>query len=235
MALNIWESQITFNLYFGLLLIFNVYWFMTYILVIRRGAIEKTWGIPMVSLTLNIAWDISGAGLLGVFLPDSIHLDSPVFQSIINIGFVIANGIITYQMLRYWRSDFTNLTTFEFYFFWLLAQAISFGVIIVGSLELHDPLIFKMGFLDNFVNSALFIAMLYRRPNLLGQSIYIGLSKLIGTAAVSLSSLIFPWPGTEDSPLMPFLFVGIFVLDVVYVVAVYFRAKKMGIDVWRRW
>lgn len=235
MSLNIWESQLAFNLYFGLLLIFNVYWFLTYFLVIRRGHIDKTWGIPMVSLTLNIAWDISGAGLLGVFLPNSVQLDSPVFQSIINIGFVIANGIITFQMLRYWRSDFTTLTVFEFYFFWIVAQIMSLAIIVIGSIELNDPLIFKMGFLDNFINSILFIAMLYRRPNLLGQSIYIGLSKMIGTAAVSLSSLIFPWPGTDGSPLMPFLFLSIFVLDVVYVVGVYVRAQRIGIDVWRRW
>jgi hypothetical protein len=235
MSLNIWESQFAFNLYFGLLLIFNVYWFITYFLVIRRGFIEKTWGIPMIGVTLNLAWDISGAGFLSIFLPDSIHMNSPVFQSIINIGFVIAYSIITYQMLRYWRSDFTTLTPFEFYFFWLLAQVMSFFIIVIGSIELNDPLIFKMGFVDNFISSAFFLAMLYRRPALLGQSIYIGLSKLIGTAAVSLSSLIFPWPGTEGSPLMPFLFLAIFVLDVVYVVAVYFRAQKLDIDVWRRW
>ena len=220
-------SQLAIRVAVGLLLIFNFYWILTYFLVIRRGFIERTWGIPMISLTLNIAWDITGAF--------STAMRSPAFQKIGNMVFVIANLIITYQMFRYWRSDFNNLSAKEFFFFWAIAQVMSLRIIYIGSIELNDPIIFKMGFVDNLINSALFIAMFYRRPDLLGQSIYIGLSKLIGTGAVSLSSLIAPPPGTEDSLLMPFLFQSILVLDVIYVFLVYKRGQQMGIDIWRRW
>lgn len=229
---SIFESQFAFNLYFGLLLVFNAYWFITYFLVIRRGYIEKTFGIPMVSLSLNLAWDISGAFIL----------PSPLIQEILNMGFVIANGIIALQLFLYWRSDFKGLKPTEFWYFWIMAFSFAFGIILIGSVELNDPGIYKVGFIDNFINSALFIAMFYRRDALLGQSIYIGLSKMIGTAAVSLSWFIFPWPGTEGpwqadggTWLMPFLYAGIFIMDLTYVYLVYRRGKEMNIDVWRRW
>lgn len=229
---SIFESHLAFNLYFGLLLIFNAYWFITYALVIRRGYIEKTFAIPMISLCLNLAWDISGAFIL----------PSPLIQEILNIGFVIANTIITIQLFLYWRSDFKDLKATEFWYFWVMAIAFSFCIILIGSVELNDPGIYKVGFIDNFINSALFIVMFYRRDGLLGQSIYIGLSKMIGTAAVSLSWFIFPWPGTEGpwqadggTWLMPFLYAGIFIMDITYVYLVYQRGKEMNIDVWRRW
>jgi hypothetical protein len=92
-----------------------------------------------------------------------------------------------------------------------------------------------MGYVDNFINSALFIALFFRREGLLGQSIYIGLSKMLGTAAVSGMWLIFPWPGTDETLLMPFLIVGIFILDLSYVVLVYRRGREMGLDIFKRW
>ncbi|MDQ7026565.1 MAG: hypothetical protein Q9P44_13530, partial [Anaerolineae bacterium] len=143
--------------------------------------------------------------------------------------------IITYQMFRYWRSDFKQLSSFSFFYFWGLAQVASFFIILIGSQELNDPLIIEMGYVDNFINSALFIAMFYRREKLQGQSIYIALSKMIGTAAVSGMWLIFPWPGTDETLLMPFLLTSIFVLDLTYTVLVYRQGREMGIDVWRRW
>lgn len=213
-----------FGLYIGVLVAFNVYWYLTYFLVIRRGFLDKTWGIPIASLTLNLAWDFHGAFIV----------PSPMLQNLANAGFMACNLIITYQVFRYWRLNFRKLTAFEFYGLWLLAQGLALAIITVGGIEMQDPNLVEIGFLDNFVNSALFIGMFYSREGLRGQSIYIALSKLIGTGAISLSWYLFAWPGTTPIT-MKFLTVGIFILDAVYVLLVYRRAREMGIDVWRRW
>jgi hypothetical protein len=217
-------NQVQLIAYFTFLSLFNIYWYITYFLSIRRGFMEKTWGIPMVSLTLNLAWDISGSFLA----------PSPFAQKVANMGFMLCNLFITYQMFRYWRSDFKTMKGYEFYFFWFLAQVASFGIILVASKEMNDPLLVEVGYVDNFINSALFIAMLYRREGLLGQSIYIGISKFIGTSSVSAMWFIYAWPGTTAETML-FLIAGIAILDISYIVLYYRKAKELGIDVWRRW
>ena len=208
-----------------LLLLFNLLWFFTYALIIRRGEIDRVPGVPLFALTLNLAWDVSGAFIV----------QSPLIQHYIDIGFVIVNVAITIQWFRYWRNDFTRISAFEFYFFWALAQTISFFVILLGNIELDDVLLYKMGFVDNFINSALFIGMLYQRSALQGQSIYIGISKLLATGSMSLAMYLMPFPGLEDSVITIPLYVGIVLLDVIYVVAYYAKARRLGIDPWRRW
>jgi hypothetical protein len=217
-------TQVQLIAYFTFLAFFNIYWYITYFLAIRRGFIDKTWGIPMMSLTLNLAWDISGSFLF----------PSPFAQKVANTGFMLCNLFITYQMFRFWRSDFKNLKTWEFFLFWFLAQVASFGIIIVARGEMNDPLLVEVGYVDNFINSALFIAMLYRRENLLGQSIYIAISKFIGTSSVSIMWFIYKWPGTTEATML-FFIAGIAILDIAYILLYYRRAKELGIDVWRRW
>jgi hypothetical protein len=137
-------------------------------------------------------------------------------------------------LFRYWQSDFKQLGRIEFFYLWGLAQIASLFIIVIASVEMDDPLLVEVGYVDNFINSALFIAMFYRRPGLLGQSIYIGISKMLGTGAVTGMWFIFAWPGTTPITMM-FLLTGILVLDLTYVALVYRRGREMGIDIWRRW
>jgi hypothetical protein len=208
-----------------LLFMFNLLWFFTYALVLRRGYLDKAAGIPLFSLTLNLAWDISGAFII----------PSPLIQHYLDIGFVVLNVVFTLQWFRYWRNDFPNLSAFEFFFFWVIAQTMSFFVILLGNIELNDVLLYKMGFIDNFINSILFIALVYQRSALQGQSIYIGITKLLATGSMSLAMILRPVPGLEDSVITIPLYVGIVILDVIYVAAYYAKARRLGIDPWRRW
>lgn len=218
------DSQVKLIAYFTFLSLFNIYWYITYALVIRRGFLDKSWGIPLLSLPINLAWDISGSFLA----------PSPFEQKIANTGFMLCNLFITFQMFRYWRSTTKNLNGYEFFGFWTLAQFFSFALVLVAAQEMNDPLLVEVGYVDNFINSACFIGMLYWRENLQGQSIYIGLSKLIGTTSVSIMWFIFAWPGTTPAT-MYVLMGGIFLLDVLYIALYYQKAKALGFDVWRRW
>lgn len=222
--MNATNWPLHFGLYIGVLIAFNVYWYITYALAIRRGFLDKSWGVPIASLTLNLAWDFYG----GFIVP------SPLLQRFANSGFMICNLIITWQVFRYWRRHHPDVTPALFYGLWLLAQVTSLALVYVAGQEMQDPNLVEIGFADNLINSALYIGLFFQRPKLEGQSIYIALSKLIGTGAISFSWYLYAWPHT--TPLtMIFLTVWILLFDMVYVLLVYWRSRRLGYAVWRRW
>lgn len=205
--------------------VFNVSWIVLYILVIRRGFIDKSFGIPFVALALNMSWDIVGA---------TVALGPPQ-QSVADMFYYALQLVILYQVVAYGWKDFQEQMGKNEFVFWVgFTQVIAVPLMIISMIELRDPVGVEMGFVDTFINAALFIAMFYRRADLAGQSIYIGLLKLIGTGTMSAALTIYPWAGYEDSVILVPLYLGIFVLDLIYVVLVYRKAKRLGIDVWRR-
>ena len=78
---------------------------------------------------------------------------------------------------------------------------------------------------QNLMMSVLFIAMLLKRKNLSGQSIYIALFKMLGTV---LPSILFflRFPG---SVLLNFLYVAIFGFDAIYLGMLYVKHRELGI------
>jgi hypothetical protein len=68
----------------------------------------------------------------------------------------------------------------------------------------------------------LFIAMLYTRRSLRGQSGAVAISKTLGTALASLAFYFYS-PLSEGSILLPFLYIAILVFDLIYVVVVSVR------------
>jgi hypothetical protein len=202
---------------------FNLLWLTLYILVIRQGFREKTYGIPMVALWFNLNFDI---------IDTFIHPAYPI-QVVINLIYLVCDLIILYQLVRFWRSDMGQMPAWQFYASMTLAAVGSFVLMMAFIEEVNDIPELRTAWMDVLLNSALFIAMFYRRPNLLGQSIYIGLAKLLGTGPLVLAFYIFPVPGFENSVLLPVLYVGIFLLDLYYVILVYFRSRQLGINPWR--
>ena len=72
--------------------------------------------------------------------------------------------------------------------------------------------------------SVAFIAMLYRRRSLRGQSPGIALCKMLGTGMASLAFLVAPFP--LPPALLPFLSLSIFIYDALYVVMVFMAQYK---------
>lgn len=221
---------------FALFFTFNVFWFATYFLVIRRGFKDMAFGVPIIAVALNTAWDYYGSFGDGGFIQPS-----PAGQQIINIFYMVIELILYYQIIRFWQSDNQNMTKNQFYFFVFLSTVMAFMLYRAFVYELRDDGGVRMAYVDNFVNSAMFIAMFFRRPTLAGQSLYIGLFKMIGTASAIIGTLLAmsattlqPWVGLKDSVLLPAVYIGIFVLDLIYVVLVYQRSKTLGLNPWKR-
>jgi hypothetical protein len=203
---------------------FNLMWMALYVLVIRRGFLDKTFGIPIVALFLNSSWDV-----INTFI-----YPSPMPQPVVNLIYFLLELVIIYQVIRYWRSDYSDVRTWQFYSLFVLAAVLTFAVLLGLIKDFGDFPTWRASFIDTLINAALFIHMFHHRPDLRGQSLYIALLKLLGTAPLMLGLYLHPWPGMENSALLPALYAGIFILDLIYVILVYWRSRALGINPWRR-
>jgi len=100
-----------------------------------------------------------------------------------------------------------------------LALVTSFCVVLSVTYEFDDWDGAYSAFGQNLLMSVLFLAMLRARGSPRGQSVFIALSKMLGTGLASVAFYLYS-PLSEGSVLLPFLYVTIFAFDLTYVVAV---------------
>ncbi|GHO96332.1 hypothetical protein KSF_063800 [Reticulibacter mediterranei] len=199
----------------------GLFWTITYILIIRRSILDRTYGMPLAALCANISWEF-------IF---SFILPSSSIQRIVNIIWFVLDAGILVCFLRYGRNEFANLSKWIFFTTFGLTLATSFGAVLLVTLEFHDSGAYS-AFGQNLMMSALFILMLYRRGSLRGQSIAIAVTKLLGTALASLAFFLYTTI-SHNSVLLPFLYVSILVYDMIYVAMVYKQqraAKQTSIE-----
>ncbi len=201
----------------------GLFWSLTYILIIRRGFKDKTYGMPLVALGANISWE-------AIF--SFIHPHSGA-QLYINYIWFFLDVLILLQFLKFGKSEFPALSNKQFYTGFMLVLATSFGLVLSITYEFNDWQGAYAAFGQNLLMSALFIIMLFRRDNLRGQSIYIAIFKMVGTAFISLAFYLYA-SISQDSILLPFLFISIFVYDLIYVGMVYQKYREYAIPIWRR-
>jgi hypothetical protein len=199
----------------------GICWTLAYMLIIRRGFLDKTYGMPLAALCANISWEFIFSFIIPVSPP----------QNYVNVVWFAFDTVIVFQFLRYGRSQFKGtLPDRYFYPLFVLSLVVAFGGVLTMSYEFKDFVGKYAAFSQNLMMSILFVAMLVRRNNVSGQSLYIALLKMIGTL---LPSILF-FMLDQSAPFMNYLFVSIFVFDLVYVVALYVKLKETGIKPWAR-
>ncbi len=199
----------------------GVFWTITYLLILRRGYKDKLYGMPMVALCANLSWEFTFAFVY----------PHPQPQLFIDYLWLLFDVGILVQYLRYGRGEFpTQLPPKLFYGTFLFTLVYCALTIAFMAREFNDYIGIYAAFAQNLMMSVLFVRMLLKRNSSAGQSLYIGLSKLIGTVFPSvLFYLYFP-----NSYLLILLYCGIFVLDVVYLLLLYSRMKAEGLRPWAK-
>lgn len=192
----------------------GLFWTITYILMIRQGMRDHTYGMPLVALCANLSWE---------FIFSFVHPHGPIQRSV-NIVWLSFDAIILLQLLRYGPREFADLPRAMFYLGFGLTLVTSFCLVLLLSYEFNDWTGAYAAFGQNLLMSALFIVMLYRRRSLRGQSLSIGLCKLIGTALASLAFYLYV-TSFQQSVLLPFLYGAILVYDLLYVGMVYAQRR----------
>jgi hypothetical protein len=196
----------------------GIFWTLVYLLIIRLGFRDKTYGMPITALCANISWEF----IFSFMIPHG----SP--QNYVNVVWFVFDLVIVFQTLRFGRAVFEPRRLF--YPAFVLGLVTSFGAILAITYEFHDWDGKYAAFGQNLMMSVLFIAMLLKRRDVSGQSIYIALFKMLGTL---LPSILF-YLRIPRSVLLNFLYVAIFIFDVIYLVLIYSEHRELKINPWTR-
>lgn len=192
----------------------GIFWTLTYILIIWLSFRDKTYGMPFFALCLNISWEF----IFSFILPHR-----PI-QRTIDIVWFSFDMIILFQLLRYGSREFPNVPKPAFYTAFLFVLATCFCTVLFISYEFNDLRGVYAAFGQNLLMSILFINMLYQRQSLRGQSVWIAICKLVGTALASLAFYLYARV-SHGSILLPFFYVAILVYDIIYVGLVLMQQK----------
>lgn len=149
------------------MIIGGLFWSLTYILIIRRGIKDRTYGMPLAALCANISWE-------GIF--SFIHPHSPP-QLYINYIWFLLDVIIVFQFLKYGKSEFPALSGKKFHTMFLLALVTGFGLVLSVTYEFNDWQGAYAAFGQNLMMSVMFIVMLFGRGDLRGQSEVVGYNR----------------------------------------------------------
>jgi hypothetical protein len=207
-------------------------WIGVYILLVKRGFQDKSYGMPLVALSVNIAWET----VFSVVYP--IGMSSParfiIFLWMILDALVVATFFLygyKYFENRWTRGQFYGVGIFALlsaYAFCLTAPPflLSFSFFRASMFQVASFLAYAT---DNVVISVLFVHMFWGRRGVEGQSFYIGLLKWIGTLLVAVWYLL-----ENNYPFIWFIIVEIEIFDILYLKLIYGRLTKLGINPWLR-
>jgi hypothetical protein len=204
-----------------LMIVGGLFWSATYIMIIRRGFKDKTFGIPFAALCANISWE-------AIFSFVTPHSAPRIY---INYVWFALDTVIVYQFLKFGRREFTQISPKILYGIFALGLTTAFPMIMFVNSEFADTSGAYSAFGQNLMMSALFVMMLVNRSDSRGQSIYIALFKLLGTGITSIAFFTYKQLAQESS-LLQFIFVMIFVYDLIYLIMIYHKSK--GQNVWKR-
>lgn len=210
-------------------------WTLAYVLVILQGFREKSYGVPMASIPLNVTRECLFTFNLVTQLPLFFRLGNALW-----FGFDL---LIIYQLFRFGRQNQTQPWVQQHFYPILLGTCLlSFVGLPLWIHYFQDYMGVASSMSMNLVMSVLFIGMALRRTDLRGLSEAVAWSKMIGTAAGSIL-LYFWWParfvdgvlpghpdlhGPRPQGFMVFLYVSIFLVDFVYVLVL--RNRKAALN-----
>jgi hypothetical protein len=200
-------------------LVVGTLWTASYCMIIWKGFTDRTYGMPLVAVAANVSWE---------FIFTFVH---PTLQPqrTVNLVWFILDFVILITVIRFGHTEFPGLPRWMF-LGGLAATILTayFGILFFAQ-SLAGAHAAPTAFAANLMMSALFLGMLYSRWRnrssklgpLRGQSALIGWTKLAGTACASFTAYVYLTGPYRDSPLLPFLYITTFLIDVIYVTALY--------------
>ncbi|MBW4891804.1 hypothetical protein KXQ82_18910 [Mucilaginibacter sp. HMF5004] len=201
----------------------GVCWTITYLLIMRRGVLDLTYGMPAAALFANLSWEIIYSFVYPHTMP----------QLAVDRIWLAFDLLLLLQFLRFGPAVRKTRINLLFYLEFLLSFAITFVLLLLVNHAFNDANGAYIAFGQNFMMSVLFITMLRDRKSASGQSIYIALFKLAGTLLASVA--FYTQTKTySQSPLLQFLFAAILVYDIIYTFMLSAQLKRQRIKVFRR-
>ena len=192
----------------------GVLWSLAYLLIIRRGWEEGTYGIPIAALCANFSWEFI---FVFVFPHDPL-------QRAVNATWLALDLIILSQVIVFGPEEFPRLSRRTFRAMVLGGLALGFGTVLSVTVEFSDFQGAYTAFGQVAMMGILFPLMLFARRSLRGQSLGIALCKMWGSALAAGAFWLYE-PIAQGSVLLPFFFIVGFALDALYVCLVWLVAR----------
>ena len=196
----------------------GLFWSITYLLIIRQGFRDKTFGMPFAALSANISWE----AMFSFIRP---HLPPQLY---INYAWFSLDLVIVFQFLWYCKSEFPKTPAIKSRLLFLASVIGSSLVIYLTCYKVDDWQGAYTAFGQNLMMSILFISMVYRRKGLRGQSFFIGLFKMLGTGISSIAFYAYQ-PISQHSVVLPAIYISIFACDVVYLILIYQKSREANV------
>ncbi|NNF37974.1 MAG: hypothetical protein HKN71_04860 [Gemmatimonadetes bacterium] len=222
----------------------DLLWVVTYVIAIWIGFKHRTYAVPLLAVALNVTWEF----VYTVIYPVENRVVFYLHAAWLVVDLIIVYQIYRFgrkeQRQAFFRKHYPLLLTLT------LAACLIFQItfdrffyqIALFPMETGNGMAFMM----NLVMSILFFGLLFGREDLRGVSEPIAWTKMIGTALISIGNTMAfltsegrsydfqfrpvgsdeAWQAftagtrTLDLRLFYFMFIAIFVLDVLYIVMV---------------
>lgn len=198
----------------------GIFWITAYYLIIYKGFKDKSYGMPLIALAGNISWEF-----IFSFIYPQIGEPHGSMQLPVNITWFFLDVLILYQYIKYGKNEFeTRWPNWLFFPTILVSIFVAFWLELLIINEFNDNIGIYTAFGANLVISITFIQMLLQRNSLKGQSIYIGISKMLGT----FFSYFMVYPYVPDSKLVLMLWISCFVFDLTYCIMIFYIKRKIS-------
>lgn len=166
----------------------DLLWLVAYVLFIRAGFRDRTYGVPFLAVCLNFTWELWFAVL---------HPPADIVSRVTHGGWFLLDTLIVYQLIHYGRSEQTIPEIRKRFYAVLLGTLF---LCLVGQVTLHrqvssialfpDPNGYVVAWVINLVMSILFVFMFFHRRDLRGLSLGGAWSMLVGTGLVAAGNLL---------------------------------------------
>jgi hypothetical protein len=195
-------------------------WLTVYVLIIRKGLVERTYAMPLLPLCVNVSYEF----FFGFIRPDAPPINS------VNISWFLFDLGIVFAYLRFGAKEFPSVLPRSWFLpSFVAVLALAFAGVVAVAYEFKDWTGSYTGWGANTLMSAAYIALLLRRGSTAGQSMYIGLFRLIGSVALIPVELRI----SPNSVLLPFFYVAFVLLDLTYLRLLHVQFVREGKKPWR--
>lgn len=206
---------------------YTLLWTATYVFVIWRGFKDKSYGVPLVNICLNISWE---------FIFSWIYPDPNMTRTWLYRFWFIPDVIIIWQLWKYGRENQVIPEIKKYFHTNVIVTLILSYLCIWTFIHFYkDPTGTEIAFYINAWMSIGYVFMFFNRRDLRGISLPAAWCKMLGTGIASIVvhftySIIKP-----DKPtwgILELSFITIFIFDVIYIYLITKRAKEIGHKFW---
>lgn len=217
-------------------------WMITYVALIWRGVKDRSYGMPIVALALNLTWEFTFFAVLTPYGSlDSALVPGGAWKAQLVFGICLLLDIgILYTYFRYGFRHFEGKYTLS-HRLWV---AYSVALLAFCFLVIHSAALFFMqfdtyfhhdqieaakliAFIQNAVMSLAFVAMFHMRNSIDGQSFTIAWTKFLGSSLTVGPIYLMQHPDNYFA----WVIIGtMFLADFWYMILIWGALRRAGIN-----